>query len=69
MWEHGEVVHVERFEGVGDFRCDAQQVVAMFTGGAVLSAPLLMVGNTDWISTRNGIGLSLYLGVVTIGVV
>jgi drug/metabolite transporter, DME family len=44
-------------------------MAAMFTGGAILSTPLLAVGHKDWISTRNGIGLSLYLGVVTIGIV
>jgi drug/metabolite transporter, DME family len=44
-------------------------MAAMFTGGAILSAPLLAVGNTAWMTTRNGIGLSVYLGVVTIGVV
>ena len=44
-------------------------MAAMFTGGAVLSTPLLAIGNTDWIITRNGIALWLYLGVVTIGIV
>jgi drug/metabolite transporter, DME family len=44
-------------------------MAAMFTGGAVLSTPLLAVENADWIVTRNGIVLSVYLGVVTIGVV
>lgn len=44
-------------------------MAAMFTGGAILSAPLLAVGDTAWMTTRNGIGLALYLGVVTIGVV
>jgi drug/metabolite transporter, DME family len=44
-------------------------MAAMFTGGAILSAPLLAVGNTTWMTTRNGIGLSIYLGVVTVGVV
>jgi DME family drug/metabolite transporter len=44
-------------------------MAAMFTGGGVLSAPLLAVGDPGWITTRNGVALSLYLGVVTIGVV
>jgi DME family drug/metabolite transporter len=43
-------------------------MAAMFTGGAVLSTPLLAVGNTGWIATRHGIALSLYLGIVTIGI-
>jgi DME family drug/metabolite transporter len=44
-------------------------MAAMFTGGAILSLPLLAVGDTAWIATLNGIGLSLYLGIVTIGIV
>jgi drug/metabolite transporter, DME family len=43
-------------------------MAAMFTGGAVLSTPLLALGNTGWIATRHGIALSLYLGIVTIGI-
>jgi DME family drug/metabolite transporter len=44
-------------------------MAAMFVGGAVLSAPLLAVGDDAWLTTRNGVALSLYLGVVTVGVV
>jgi DME family drug/metabolite transporter len=44
-------------------------MAAMFTGGAILSLPLLAVGNNAWITTRNGVSLSLYLGIVTIGIV
>jgi drug/metabolite transporter, DME family len=44
-------------------------MAAMFAGGAVLSAPLLAVGDPAWITTRNGIALSLYLGIATIGIV
>ena len=44
-------------------------MAAMFVGGAVLSAPLLAEGNTGWITSGKGVVLSLYLGVVTIGIV
>ncbi|MCU1393552.1 MAG: protein of unknown function transrane [Ilumatobacteraceae bacterium] len=44
-------------------------MAAMFCGGAVLSLPLLAVGDTRWMPTGSGVALSLYLGVVTIGVV
>jgi DME family drug/metabolite transporter len=44
-------------------------MAAMFLGGAILSMPLLAVGNTHWMTTKNGIALSLYLGVITVGVV
>jgi len=44
-------------------------MAALFTGGAVLSAPLLLTGDVSWTTTRNGIALSLYLGIFTIGVV
>lgn len=44
-------------------------MAAMFLGGAVLSTPLLAIGDTHWIASRNGIALSLYLGIVTVGVV
>ena len=44
-------------------------MAAMFVGGAVLSVPLLAVGDTAWIMSPNGIALSLYLGIITIGVV
>jgi DME family drug/metabolite transporter len=44
-------------------------MAAMFVGGAVLSAPLLTVGSAQWMTTENGIALSLYLGIVTIGIV
>jgi DME family drug/metabolite transporter len=44
-------------------------MAAMFTGAAVLSTPLLALGDSAWTTTRNGIVLSLYLGILTIGVV
>ncbi|MCU1387319.1 MAG: multidrug transporter [Ilumatobacteraceae bacterium] len=44
-------------------------MAAMFVGGAVLSAPLLAVGTTNWIVTPKGVALALYLGIVTVGVV
>ena len=44
-------------------------MAAMFTGGAILSLPLLATGNIGWIVTRHGMTLSLYLGIVTVGVV
>jgi DME family drug/metabolite transporter len=44
-------------------------MAAMFIGGAVLSAPLLAAGDNAWLTTRSGFALSLYLGVVTVGIV
>jgi DME family drug/metabolite transporter len=44
-------------------------MASMFTAAAALSAPLLTVGNTGWLTTGRGITLALYLGVVTVGVV
>ncbi len=44
-------------------------MAAMFTGGALLSLPLLAAGHVGWALTPSGAALSLYLGVITVGVV
>ncbi len=44
-------------------------MAAMFTGGAVLSLPLLAIGDARWMGSGKGVVLSLYLGIVTVGVV
>ena len=44
-------------------------MASMFTAAVALSAPLLGVGNTGWLTTGSGIALALYLGVVTVGIV
>ena len=44
-------------------------MAGMFVVGAVLSLPLLAAVDSGWVLTRAGAALSLYLGVITIGVV
>ena len=44
-------------------------MAAMFLGGAILSMPLLVIDGTEWIATTDGIALSLYLGIITVGIV
>lgn len=65
-WAIYAMIGQERIkEGLDSTSCMA----AMFLGGAILSLPLLTVGNTHWMTTRSGLALSLYLGVITVGVV
>lgn len=44
-------------------------MAAMFLGGGLLSTPLLFAEDVGWILTPRGGMLSLYLGIVTVGVV
>lgn len=44
-------------------------MAAMFIGGAVLSAPLVAIGDASWMWRPRGAALAMYLGVVTIGIV
>jgi DME family drug/metabolite transporter len=42
-------------------------MAAMFSGGAVLLSPLLLAHSPSWVLTGPGALVSLYLGVVTVG--
>jgi len=43
-------------------------MAAMFCGGALLLAPLLLAHSPGWAAQGNGWWIALYLGVVTVGV-
>jgi drug/metabolite transporter, DME family len=43
-------------------------MAAMFTGGAILMAPLLIWHDPSWVSSWSGALVALYLGVATVGV-
>ena len=43
-------------------------MAAMFTGGALLLSPLLLVHSPAWVGQGSGLLVALYLGVVTVGV-
>lgn len=60
------------FATVGKHQIDAGQdstasMAAMFAGGALLLAPLLLAHRPGWVADGNGWWISLYLGVVTVG--
>ena len=43
-------------------------MAALFTVGAVLLSPFLVVDDLSWVRTPDGVALALYLGIVTVGV-
>ena len=43
-------------------------MAALFTGGALLLAPFLVLDDIGWAASAHGVALALYLGVVTVGV-
>ncbi len=60
------------FATVGKHQIDSgiestASMAAMFTGGALLLAPLLAWHHPSWVSQDSGWWIALYLGVVTVG--
>ena len=49
-------------------RDSTASMAAMFSGGAVLLAPLLVWHHPNWVASGSGILVALYLGVATVGV-
>ncbi|MBI4884100.1 MAG: EamA family transporter [Actinobacteria bacterium] len=53
---------------IDDGRDSTTSMAAMFTGGAILLAPLLVWHDPSWVTSGGGAMIALYLGVVTVGV-
>ena len=49
-------------------RDSTASMAAMFSGGAVLLAPLLVWHHPNWVASGSGILVAVYLGVATVGV-
>ncbi len=61
------------FASVGKHQIDGGSdstatMAAMFGGGAVLLAPLLLTHSPSWALEPGGLVVALYLGVITVGV-
>ncbi len=60
------------FATVGKYQIDrgrdsTASMAAMFTGGAILMAPLLIWHEPNWVASWSGAWVALYLGVATVG--